>query len=43
VSGCLFTYEAVNQRFGLLSIRLTLAQSGETVALYHEVHVNNVP
>lgn len=43
VSGCLFTYDAVNQRFGLLSIRLTLAQSGETVGLHYEVHVNNVP
>lgn len=43
VTSCLFTYEAVNQRLGLLSIRLTLAQGGETVSLYHDVHVNNVP
>jgi MSHA biogenesis protein MshO len=40
---CLFTYDTVNQRFGLLSMRLTLTQSGETVSLYHDVHVNNVP
>ena len=43
LSDCQFTYEAVNQRFGLLSIRLKLAQGGETVSLYHEVHVYNVP
>lgn len=43
VSSCLFTYDAVNQRFGLLSLHLSLSQSGETVGLYHEVHVNNVP
>lgn len=40
---CLFTYDTVNQRFGLLSMRLTLTQSGEAVSLYHDVHVNNVP
>lgn len=43
VESCLFTYDVVNQRFGLLSIRLKLAQEGESVSLYHEVHVNNVP
>lgn len=43
VSSCLFTYDAINQRFGLLTIRLALSQGGETVGLYHEVHVNNVP
>jgi len=43
VESCQFTYEAVNQRFGLLSIRLKLTQGGESVSLYHEVHVNNVP
>ncbi|HTN67696.1 MAG TPA: prepilin-type N-terminal cleavage/methylation domain-containing protein [Burkholderiaceae bacterium] len=43
VSDCLFTYDVINQRFGLLTIRLALSQGGETVGLYHEVHVNNVP
>jgi len=43
VESCQFNYDAVNQRFGLLSIRLKLTQGGESVSLYHEVHVNNVP
>lgn len=43
ISACLFTYQPINQRFGLLSIRLTLTESGETVSLYSDVHVNNVP
>lgn len=43
VSGCTMEYDPVNRRFGLFGIRLTLAHSGESVTLYHEVHVNNVP
>lgn len=34
---------AVSQRDGLLTLTLTLTQSGESVRLYDEVHVNNVP
>lgn len=34
---------AVSQRNGLLTLTLTLTQSGESVRLYHEVHVDNVP
>jgi len=34
---------AVSQRNGLLTITLVLTQSGESVRLYDEVHVNNVP
>ncbi|BBI98649.1 MSHA biogenesis protein MshO [Ferrigenium kumadai] len=43
VSGCVIDYAAVNQRMGLLAIRLTLTSGGESVSLYHEIHVNNVP
>ncbi|MFY9328023.1 MAG: type II secretion system protein [Georgfuchsia sp.] len=34
---------AVSPRNGLLTLVLTLTQSGESVRLYHEVHVENVP
>ena len=41
---CTFTYTpGVTQRNGLVSIQLAITQSGETVSLYHQVHVNNVP
>ena len=43
VSGCEITYGAVNQRNGLLTIRLTITRGGEGVSLYNTVHVNNVP
>jgi hypothetical protein len=32
-----------NQRFGLLAVRLTLTSGGESVSLYDEIHVSNVP
>lgn len=45
VGGCLISYQAqvVTQRAGLVSAWLQLTQSGESVSLYHEVHVSNVP
>jgi MSHA biogenesis protein MshO len=44
VSSCSFSYNpAVSTRNGLLTIALVLTQSGESVRLYQEVHVNNVP
>lgn len=44
VSDCNFIYAAGStQRSGLVSMRLALTRNGETVNLYHEVHVNNVP
>jgi MSHA biogenesis protein MshO len=44
VSGCLFTYEpGITERSGLVSMRLSLTQNNETVTLYHEAHVSNVP
>lgn len=43
VSNCVIEYAAVNQRFGLLTVRLTLTSGGESVNLYNEIHVNNAP
>jgi len=43
VSGCVMDYAVTNQRLGLLGVRLTLTSGNETVSLYHEIHVNNVP
>jgi MSHA biogenesis protein MshO len=44
LTACDFSYTAgVTQRSALVSIRLSVTQSNETVSLYHEVHVNNVP
>jgi len=43
VSGCEITYDAVNQRNGLVTIRLGITRGGESVSLYQEIHVNNVP
>lgn len=43
VSGCSIEYDLPNQRMGLLGIRLTLTRSGESVSLYHEIHVHNIP
>lgn len=45
VSACSFVYDAnvVAQRAGLATMRLTITQSGESVALYSATHVSNVP
>jgi MSHA biogenesis protein MshO len=48
VSNCSLKYEAPGSgsgsgRFGLASISLGMTQSGETVSLYHQVHVDNTP
>jgi MSHA biogenesis protein MshO len=43
VSDCTIDYGVPNQRMGLLAVRLTLTSGGESVSLYHEIHVNNVP
>ncbi|MBS1187473.1 MAG: prepilin-type N-terminal cleavage/methylation protein [Burkholderiaceae bacterium] len=43
VTGCAFTYDAVSERMGLVTLTLSLTRNNETVTLYHEVHVNNVP
>jgi len=44
VSGCTINYALLAlQARGLVAIRLDLTRNGETVSLYQEVHVNNVP
>ncbi len=44
VSACSFTYtSAATARAGLLTMWLGVQQGGETVQLYQEVHVDNVP
>jgi len=49
VSPCTLIYEppgsgtGVNSRNGIVSISLGITQSGETVSLYHQVHVDNTP
>ncbi|MCR4304737.1 MAG: type II secretion system GspH family protein [Gallionella sp.] len=43
LSDCTIAYDLPNQRFGLLTVRLTLTSGGESVSLYNEIHVNNAP
>ena len=45
VSNCAFSYNAtaISQRAGVVGTILQISQSGESVNLYNEVHVSNVP
>lgn len=45
VGSCSFAYDAnvVAQRSGLVTMQLTLTESGENASLYNAVHVSNVP
>lgn len=45
VSSCRFQYDqnVVAQRSGLVTLHLTLSMQGETISLYHSVHVSNQP
>jgi len=44
VSNCNMAYEpGTSQRAGLVSIGLAVTDTGETVSLLHQVHVDNVP
>ncbi len=44
VSGCSFRYlEGVTERSAMLELLLTLTDGGESVTLYHTVHVDNEP
>ena len=45
VTACNIQYDqlALTQNHGIVSIQLSLTRGGETVSLYHEVHVTNVP
>lgn len=45
VTGCSFTYETdgATGRTGVVALTLQIAQSGESVRLFQQVHVSNVP
>ena len=44
VGSCNFVYNGSDlQRNALVQLSITFTDSGETVSLYHEVHVNNTP
>ncbi len=44
VSRCVFSYApGVVERSAIVSMRLNVTQAGETVSMYHDVNVNNVP
>jgi len=44
VSGCSFSYDpGTSSRSGLVTLRLTLTQDGETITLLQQVHVDNAP
>ncbi len=44
VSACAFSAApGTSQRAGLVTLSLNVAQSGETIVLLHQVHVDNVP
>jgi MSHA biogenesis protein MshO len=43
ISACNILYSLPNQRNGLVAISLTLLRGGESISLYHEIHVNNLP
>lgn len=43
VSACSFVYDTTNARNSLVAVSLTITRGGESVRLYHEIHVNNLP
>jgi MSHA biogenesis protein MshO len=44
VTNCNFVYtQGAGRRAGLVALTLALAQGGETISLYYQVHVSNVP
>jgi MSHA biogenesis protein MshO len=46
VTGCSFVYETTtgaSQRTGVVALTLQISQSGESVRLFQQVHVSNVP
>jgi MSHA biogenesis protein MshO len=45
VSACSFNFNpgAVAARYGLVTLQISLTRDGETVTLYHAVHVDNMP
>lgn len=43
LSACEINYDLTSQRHGLVAIRLGITRGGESISLYHTIHVNNVP
>ncbi|RZV36078.1 MAG: prepilin-type N-terminal cleavage/methylation domain-containing protein [Chromatiales bacterium] len=44
VGSCNMTYApGTSQRAGLVTLQISVSDSGETISLLHQVHVNNVP
>jgi MSHA biogenesis protein MshO len=43
VESCNFVYDTSNQRNSLLAVMLKITRGGESVSLYQEIHVNNIP
>ena len=44
VTACVFTYDpGTPERSGMVTLRLTLSEEGETITLLHQVHVENIP
>ncbi len=43
VFACNFVYDTSNQRNSLVAVALTITRGNESVSLYHEIHVNNIP
>lgn len=43
LNACSFVYNNADQRNALVQLGITFAEKGESVNLYHEVHVNNTP
>ncbi|MBI4808361.1 MAG: prepilin-type N-terminal cleavage/methylation domain-containing protein [Nitrosomonadales bacterium] len=43
VSACNFVYDIGNKRNSLVAVSLTITRGNESVNLYHEIHINNIP
>jgi MSHA biogenesis protein MshO len=45
VSACSFDYDtaAGNARNSLVAVSLTITRGGDSIRLYHEIHINNIP
>jgi MSHA biogenesis protein MshO len=43
ISDCSINYNNSNPRRGLVAISLTITRNNESIRLYHEIHVNNLP
>ena len=43
ISACSIVYDVLNPRDALVAITLTITRGGESISLYQEIHVNNMP